>query len=64
MDKQQSTTTTTNNTNTNNEFPKTFYRRQLPSTTISFSSTQGRQVFASAMKNGGTYTFFPLIEQL
>lgn len=45
-------------------FPKTFYRRQLPSTSISFSSPEGRVVFASAMASGGTYTFFPLIEQL
>eukprot|EP00581_Thalassiosira_minuscula_P003007 CAMPEP_0183743178 /NCGR_PEP_ID=MMETSP0737-20130205/65081_1 /TAXON_ID=385413 /ORGANISM="Thalassiosira miniscula, Strain CCMP1093" /LENGTH=615 /DNA_ID=CAMNT_0025978787 /DNA_START=169 /DNA_END=2017 /DNA_ORIENTATION=- len=45
-------------------FPRTFYRRQLPSTCISFSSSEGRAVFASAMANGGTYSFFPLIEQL
>ena len=45
-------------------FPRTFYRRQLPSTTISFSSPEGREVFASAMANGGTHSFFPLIEQL
>ena len=45
-------------------FPRTFYRRQLPSSSISFSSPEGRTVFASAMANGGTFTFFPLIEQL
>eukprot|EP00579_Thalassiosira_antarctica_P017149 CAMPEP_0201948696 /NCGR_PEP_ID=MMETSP0903-20130614/55593_1 /ASSEMBLY_ACC=CAM_ASM_000552 /TAXON_ID=420261 /ORGANISM="Thalassiosira antarctica, Strain CCMP982" /LENGTH=448 /DNA_ID=CAMNT_0048491885 /DNA_START=73 /DNA_END=1419 /DNA_ORIENTATION=+ len=45
-------------------FPRTFYRRQLPSTSISFSSPEGRGVFASAMASGGTHSFFPLIEQL
>ncbi|KAL9187537.1 hypothetical protein ACHAXT_001640 [Thalassiosira profunda] len=44
---------------------RTFYRRQLPTDTcISFSSPEGRAVFATAMANGGTYSFFPLIEQL
>ena len=60
----------TMNTPTNIEAPptqtysKTFYRRQLPETAISFSSPKGREVFASAMASGGTYSFFPLIEQL
>lgn len=43
---------------------KTFYRRVLPSTAISFSSSEGRAIFASAMASGGTYSFFSLIEQL
>lgn len=43
---------------------KTFYRRTLPSTLVSFSSTEGRQLFASAMTSGGTFAFFSLIEQL
>lgn len=63
-----STTTTASATTTaaatTSTFPRTFYRRQLPSTAISFSSPEGRAVFATAMANGGTYTFFPLIEQL
>ncbi len=42
----------------------TFYRRVLPSTAISFSSSEGRAIFASAMAGGGTNSFFPLIEQL
>ena len=46
------------------QYPRTFYRRQLPSQLISFSSPEGRAVFASAMASGGTYSFFPLIEQL
>ncbi|KAL7539224.1 hypothetical protein ACHAWF_006342 [Thalassiosira exigua] len=45
-------------------FPRTFYRRQLPSTSVSFSSPEGRAVFASAMARGGAHAFFPLIEQL
>lgn len=43
---------------------KTFYRRTLPNTLISFASTEGRQLFASAMTSGGTFAFFSLIEQL
>jgi hypothetical protein len=46
------------------KFPKTFYRRRLPSSSISFSSTEGRDIFASAFSTGGTYALFPLIEQL
>ena len=45
-------------------YSKTFYRRQLPETAISFSSPKGREIFASAMASGGTFSFFPLIEQL
>ena len=60
----------TMNTPTNTDVPptqtysKTFYRRQLPETAISFSSPKGREIFASAMASGGTSSFFPLIEQL
>ena len=43
---------------------KTFYRRTLPSTAISFSSREGKAIFASAMASGGTNSFFSLIEQL
>lgn len=42
----------------------TFYRKKLPSTTVSFSSSEGRKIFESAMSRGGTFTFFALIEQL
>jgi hypothetical protein len=42
----------------------TFYRRQLPETVVSFSSNEGRSIFASAMATGGTRAFFALIEQL
>ncbi|KAL7518328.1 hypothetical protein ACHAWX_003168 [Stephanocyclus meneghinianus] len=42
----------------------TFYRRELPSTAVSFSSSEGRKIFESAMSLGGTFTFFALIEQL
>jgi hypothetical protein len=45
-------------------YSKTLYRRHLPSTSISFSSSEGRAIFASALSTGGTYAFFPLIEQL
>ena len=43
---------------------RTFYRRQLPDTVISFSSAEGKRLFASALAGGGAHTFFPLIEQL
>ena len=42
----------------------TFYRRQLPNSVVSFSSKEGRNIFASSMATGGTATFFALIEQL
>ena len=42
----------------------TFYRRKLPSNVISFSSTEGRELFAAALSAGGTAAFFSLIEQL
>jgi len=50
--------------NQQRDFPRTFYRRKLPSTLISFSSPEGRQVFQSAVANGGVASFFSLIEQL
>jgi len=43
---------------------RTFYRRTLPNTLTSFSSIEGREIFASAMSTGGTSAFFSLIEQL
>jgi len=43
---------------------RTFYRRQLPDTVISFSSAEGKRLFAIALAGGGAHTFFPLIEQL
>ncbi len=46
------------------DFPRTFYRRKLPSTLISFSSPEGRRVFQSAVASGGVASFFSLIEQL
>jgi hypothetical protein len=51
-------------TSLNNMAPTTFYRRQLPDSVISFSSSEGRSIFASALACGGTHTFFALIEQL
>ncbi|KAL3795988.1 hypothetical protein HJC23_013045 [Cyclotella cryptica] len=42
----------------------TFYRKELPSNAISFSSGEGRMIFESAMSRGGAFTFFALIEQL
>jgi hypothetical protein len=44
--------------------PRTYYRRRLPSTSVSFSSPGGRAVFASALAGRGARSFFPLIEQL
>lgn len=43
---------------------RTFYRRTLPSSLTSFSSIEGKEIFASAMSTGGTSAFFSLIEQL
>lgn len=43
---------------------RTFYRRTLPNTLTSFSSIEGKKIFASAMSTGGTSAFFSLIEQL
>mmetsp|Transcript_24324 Transcript_24324/g.38171 ORF Transcript_24324/g.38171 Transcript_24324/m.38171 type:complete len:453 (-) Transcript_24324:551-1909(-) len=43
---------------------RTFYRRTLPSSLTSFSSVEGKEIFASAMSTGGTSAFFSLIEQL
>ena len=43
---------------------RTFYRRELPKSLTSFSSIEGKEIFASAMSTGGTSAFFPLIEQL
>jgi len=59
-----STSTNTADVPPTQTYSKTFYRRQLPETAISFSSPKGREVFASAMASGGTSSFFPLIEQL
>jgi len=43
---------------------RTFYRRTLPSSLTSFSSFEGKEIFASAMSTGGTSAFSSLIEQL
>lgn len=43
---------------------RSFYRRTLPNTLTSFSSIEGKEIFASAMSTGGTSAFFSLIEQL
>jgi len=51
-----STSTNTADVPPTQTYSKTFYRRQLPETAISFSSPKGREVFASAMASGGTYS--------
>ena len=40
-----------------------FYRRVLPSSCISFSSKEGRQIFQSSLINKGLKAFYCLIEQ-
>ncbi|MFB2923448.1 MULTISPECIES: phytochelatin synthase family protein [Aerosakkonema] len=40
-----------------------FYRRPLPEQLISFSSTQGREVFREALASGGMEAYFTLAEQ-
>ena len=40
-----------------------FYRRILPSSLISFSSPEGRQIFAEALANGGMEGYFAIAEQ-
>ncbi len=42
---------------------QTLYRRALPADTISFSSAEGRRVFAEALAAGGLEGYFPLAEQ-
>ena len=42
---------------------KTLYKRSLPSTSIAFSSREGRQLFAEAMESNGMEGYFPLVEQ-
>lgn len=48
------------------EVPKKpqFYRRPLPDTCISFSSTQGKEFFKEALSEGTMETYFPLAEQV
>jgi hypothetical protein len=41
----------------------TIYRRPLPESCVSFSSPQGRRLFAAASVAGTTDPFFPLVEQ-
>mmetsp|Transcript_28521 Transcript_28521/g.41452 ORF Transcript_28521/g.41452 Transcript_28521/m.41452 type:complete len:101 (+) Transcript_28521:70-372(+) len=41
-----------------------FYRRQLPSSCVALSSTEGQLLFKSAFLNNGLKSFFLLIEQL
>jgi glutathione gamma-glutamylcysteinyltransferase len=40
-----------------------FYKRMLPQTCVAFASRKGKQIFSSAMANGGLKSFFPLIQQ-
>jgi len=40
-----------------------FYRRELPKTCVWLSSKEGRDIFKSALDQGGLKSFFPLIEQ-
>lgn len=42
---------------------QTLYRRPLPEGTIAFSSPEGRQVFAEALRDGGLDGWFRLAEQ-
>lgn len=42
---------------------KTFYRRALPNTCVSFSSSQGKSHFKSSMQHSGLRCFYHLIEQ-
>lgn len=42
---------------------KTFHRRQLPESAISFSSPEGKGVFSEAMATDGMNGYFPLAEQ-
>jgi glutathione gamma-glutamylcysteinyltransferase len=44
------------------EMGQTLYRRPLPGEAIAFSSREGRQVFAEALRQGLT-GYFPLAEQ-
>ena len=43
--------------------PPSFYRRTLPDSCVALSSRRGKQLFQSAMSNGGLKSFFPLMEQ-
>jgi glutathione gamma-glutamylcysteinyltransferase len=45
------------------EIPKSFHKRVLPETLISFSSPAGKQLFREALVSGGMESFFPLSEQ-
>ena len=45
-----------------NKLSGTFHRRPLKSPAISFSSSQGRQIFKEALANGHMYSYFPLSE--
>jgi glutathione gamma-glutamylcysteinyltransferase len=53
-----STTTTITNNNVG-----IFHRRELKSPAISFSSLEGRKIFAESLKSGFLDSYFPLAEQ-
>lgn len=47
----------------NSRFQTTYHQRPLPSTLISFSSVEGKELFREALLDGGMESFFPLSEQ-
>eukprot|EP00606_Chrysophyceae_sp_TOSAG23-5_P000905 GSChrysophyteH2.ASY1.ANO1.1002.1 assembled CDS len=44
------------------DLSKTFHRRDLPSPSVQFSSTEGREIFTQALSEGNLHNYFCLAE--